>query len=416
MTAPGARQPMPAAVRRLLGCHALASVGMSLPWPLLLVLVWTTTGEDPHGDLLLGLTAAARMLPYVALSWATGPLADRFRRDRLLRVTLAARAVLLVAVAVAVGQGWLLAAVLAATAAVAAGTPAYPALTAAMPTAAGPAGRRATNLLVTVEVGSFVVGPALGGLLLVGPPRWVLPWVGVLLTALAGALVVGVALPRPARHGVRAAGADGPAPAAGRLAALRASPAATRAVGVVALLNGVVAVLVVALLPVAGRLWHGGGSGYGPATGLLGLGALGAPLLWRLGSTASGRARWGLLLMAGALSALPLTRSVGAAALPLLVAGAACVHVEGAATEAIQAGVPDRVRAGVLGLTDSVMVGAGLLGSLVAPWLCSVLGPIEVLLALAGASLATVAVLGVRPTRATVAAPAHLSSRGSVAG
>jgi hypothetical protein len=265
-----------------------------------------------------------------------------------------------------------------------------------MPTAAGLAGRRATNLLVTVEVGSFVVGPALGGLLLTGPPRWVLPWMGVLLTVLAGALVVGVALPRPARQGVRAAGVDGPAPAAGRLAALRASPAATRAIGVVALLNGVVAVLVVALLPVAGRLWHGSGSGYGPATGLLGLGALGAPLLWRLGSTASGRARWGLLLMAGALSVLPLTRSVGAAALPLLVAGAAGVHVEGAATEAIQAGVPDPVRAGVLGLTDSVMVGAGLLGSLVAPWLCSVLGPTDVLLALAGASLATVAVLGVR--------------------
>jgi hypothetical protein len=45
-----------------------------------------------------------------------------------------------------------------------------------------------------------------------------------------------------------------------------------------------------------------------------------------------------------------------------------------------------------------------------------VLGPTEVLLALAGASLATVAVLGVRRARATVAAPAHLSSRGSVAG
>ena len=92
---------MPGDVRRLLVSHALASVGMSLPWPLLLVLVYERVDGTAHGDLLVGLTGAARMAPYVALSWATGMLADRFRRDRLVRVTLVGRTVLLAGVAVA---------------------------------------------------------------------------------------------------------------------------------------------------------------------------------------------------------------------------------------------------------------------------------------------------------------------------
>src|ERR1700712_887783 len=114
---------VPTPVVRLLASHALAAVAMSLPWPLLLVLVWDRVGQSPHGDLLLGLTGAARMLPYVALSWATGMLADRFRRDRLLRVTLFSRLLLLAGVAVALSQQQLVAAVVAATLAVAFGTP-----------------------------------------------------------------------------------------------------------------------------------------------------------------------------------------------------------------------------------------------------------------------------------------------------
>ena len=80
--------------------HGLAALAMSLPWPLLLVLVDDRTGTTSAAALLLGLTGAARMLPYVALSWATGTLADRFRRDRLVRATLVARAALLAAVGV----------------------------------------------------------------------------------------------------------------------------------------------------------------------------------------------------------------------------------------------------------------------------------------------------------------------------
>jgi MFS family permease len=396
---------------------------MSLPWPLLLVLVWERTGDGPHGDLLLGLTAAARMLPYVLLSWATGMLADRFRRDRLVRVTLAARAVLLAGVALAVTEGWLLVAVLAAALAVACGTPAYPALAAAMPAAAGPARRRATDLLVTIEVASFVVGPAIGGLVLAVPTRSLSPALAVALTLLAAAGIAGVALPRPAPVDRRpavsprplsdASAADGRGSARGAVSpehgsrlgsTLRASSSARRAIGVAGLLNAVDAVLVLALLPVTAELWHEAGSSYGLATGMLGFGAVAAPLLWRLGSSARGRARWGLLLLGGSLAVVPATPAVAWAALPLVVAGAASVHVEGAVTEAIQDAVPDSQRAGALGLTDSVMVGAGLMGSLAAPWLSSATGPGVLLLLLAGTSVATVALLG-RGTASTAGDP-----------
>ncbi|MGA8248470.1 MAG: hypothetical protein WB797_16310, partial [Nocardioides sp.] len=153
-------------VARLLGSHALASVAMSLPWPWLLVLVWDRT----HSPDLLGLAAAARMLPYVACSWWAARFGDRIRRDVVIRVTLTARVVLLAGVPCAVGLHQVGVAVVLAALAIAVATPAYPALAAAMPAAAGPAAERATDVLVTIEVASFVVGPAVGGLLLAVPP------------------------------------------------------------------------------------------------------------------------------------------------------------------------------------------------------------------------------------------------------
>jgi hypothetical protein len=63
-------------------------------------------------------------------------------------------------------------------------------------------------------------------------------------------------------------------------------------------------------------------------------------------------------------------------------------------------------------VTDSVMVGAALVGSLVAPWLSTALGPRGVVLLLAAASLATVALLGHRgPPVAAVRVPAQRTPR-----
>ena len=63
----------PSAGTRLVISHAMAATAMSMPWPALLAAVWSST----HSDLLLGVTGALRMLPYVALSAFSGMLADR---------------------------------------------------------------------------------------------------------------------------------------------------------------------------------------------------------------------------------------------------------------------------------------------------------------------------------------------------
>ena len=94
------------------------------------------------------------------------------------------------------------------------------------------------------------------------------------------------------------------------------------------------------------------------------------------------------MLLALTIGLLPMAPALGWAVLPLALAGAATVYVEGALTETIQDGVPDAARAGVLGLTDSVMVGAALVGSLVAPWLAATLGARGLLLLLAAMALA----------------------------
>ena len=106
--------------------HALAAVAMSLPWPLLMLKVHEQFGDDWQ----LGFTGAARMLPYVALSWFIGGLADRWGRGRVVRASLVLRMGLLAITAAAISAddlGW---AIVAATATIALSTPAHPALAA----------------------------------------------------------------------------------------------------------------------------------------------------------------------------------------------------------------------------------------------------------------------------------------------
>ena len=199
---------------RLLAAYACSSVATGLPWPLLLVLVWDQYGDGPHGALIVGLAGAARMAPYVLLSWAVGSLGDHVRRDRLVQATSALRLVFLVVAAAAVSADHIGLGVLAAAVAVLCGTPTYPAIAAALPGLAGPRRARATELLVTIEVSAWVVGPALGGLLLTQPLR---PWT-LVVAAGAGRPRAGPLLrhhhPGPRGEGPRRRGRDAPRGAA----------------------------------------------------------------------------------------------------------------------------------------------------------------------------------------------------------
>lgn len=369
-------------VGRLLGSHALAAVAMSLPWPWLLVLVWDRT----HSPGLLGLTAAARMMPYVACSWWAAGLGDRYRRDRVVRATVVARLVLLATVPVLVAVDQVAVAVVVAALAVACATPAYPALAAAMPETAGPGAERATDLLVTIEVASFVVGPAVGGLLL-GVPALVAP-TSVAATAGALLLLVGIRLAPATRR--TSLTRSGP------WSALRSSAAIRRSLVFLSLLNLVLAAVGVTLVLMARGAWTGAWSpdtAYGVASAALGFGALGAPALAACGATLGDRARVGVVLVSLAVTTVALSPAVAWALVPLLLAGAAAVHAEGAATGIVQREADDAVRASLFGVADACMVGAALVGALVAPALADRLGPTVLLAALAVLALAAATVV-----------------------
>jgi MFS family permease len=345
-----------ATTRRAIGGHAAGALALSIPWPLLLVEV-ARRSDDPF---LLGLAASARMVPFIVCSWAAGRLADRMRRDLLIRLTLVARGALLLLTAVALVTGHLWAAVVAAGTAVAVATPAYPALVAAMPGLARRESRRATDLLVTVEVGAFVVGAAIGGVLLHPATRMLIPWLPVVLVVLAAALLFPVRITRPLVP-------DDPSARISARRALAGAPAARRAIGSMAVVNFAVSLVALALVPLALGRWGSDEAGYGVATGALGLSSLAAPLLTRLAGTPSRGSVGGLVLLGlGVLLVVPAP-SVAWSLVPLALVGATSVAVEASATGVLQDELPDSVRATVLGLNDTVIITAALVGSLLAP-------------------------------------------------
>jgi MFS family permease len=400
---------------RLVGGHALAATAMSLPWPLLAVLVWDATGSS----LLLGVTAAARMAPYVALSWWAGRLADRGDRGRVLRATVWLRLALLLVAAVALGIGAgsgaaLVVAVVASAVAVAVATPAYPALAAAVPTVAGVRSARATEWLVTAEVGSFVVGPAVAGLLIgAGAGGWV-PWLAVAGTVGAALAVRRVPLPAPASV----------VGATDRLGAVVRRERTVRwSLATLCAVNLVVAAVGTVLLPLADRLWRGGDADFGVATAVLGFGGLAGPgaagaIVRGAGGRRTGTPtrtppgsvtciRSGLLGIAVATVLLLPSTGVAVAAVPLALLGALAVQVESCSTTLLQDVVPDRLRASVFGLADTVMVSAALVGSLAAPVAADLVGVPAVIVA-----VAALGVLVALSGRAHQPAPKQISGAG----
>lgn len=361
---------------RILLSHALAATAMGLAWPLLLAAVWEATDSA----LWLGLAGAARMAPYVLCSWWVGQFADRRSRSAIVRLTLWTRVVLLVLGGLAFHADRLTLAVILSALAVAVATPAYPALVSGLPKVEG-ARARTTEWLVTIEVCSFVVGPAVGGLLM-GVPELVFP-LAVVGTGLGWALMRAVRMPAPVRLA--------PDGRTGWRPVLRASARVRRTLVLLSAVNFVLAGVGIALLPMATGDWARPWSteaAFGAGAAVLGFGALGAPLLGRLGRGAVRRSMWGLGLMGLALLVLGLTPTVVAAMPVLALVGAAAVHAEGNATRHLQDLTPDDSRVSVFGFGDTAMVGAALIGSLFAPLLAGVLGPRLLVAALAVATVA----------------------------
>jgi MFS family permease len=385
---------MPREVRRLVLAHGLSATAMGLPWPALLIVVW----DSSHSDVLLGVAATARLLPYVLFSWLAGRLADRMDRLRVVRLSLAARVILLGATAALASTGQIAYAVVAAALVVTAGTPAYPAMAAAMPRLADRANETATGVLVTLEVAAFFVGPALGGLILgLGVGGWMSSTVALVATGIALAIATTAMRSVSATATRRATGAAHVVPRAGQPRVARAAIAA------VALDNAVAASLAIALLPLASDGWHSASRQYGLATAAVGVGAFAAPILlnrWGIGVAAGQRSA---LVLAAVLVAIAVSPALALAALPLAAFGAASVHVEAVSTALIQAATPNSGRSAALGLADSVMVGAAAVAAAVTPLLCTLAGGRAVIAAAALPALALRRLLVPMPSTARVA-------------
>ena len=374
--------------RRVIASHTLAAVGMSMPWPTILVTIDAAT----HSALILGLAAAARLAPYVALSWLSGRLADRRERAHIVRLSLAARVGALVACAIALAADHWLGALAAATLAVVAGTPAYPAIAAGLPRLEGDdADRadRATRLLVTVEVSSFVVGPALGGLLVDRAPMWCVAALAAALVAVALGAFAGTVMPAPTRE-------PGPSIVAVALArptvlrVLRANPVARQALWTVVVLNVVVSATGLLVLTLTTEHWGTGASGFGLLTAALGVGGFFAPALGVVSRRVGLNGSLGAATLAvAALVGMPVDGPWSTAlAVPVLAGlGAVSVIGEAKATSVVQHTVPEDRQASVLGLADSAMIGAAMVASIVTPVLAATIGAVAGTAALAGFGL-----------------------------
>jgi hypothetical protein len=97
--------------------------------------------------------------------------------------------------------------------------------------------------------------------------------------------------------------------------------------------------------------------------------------------------RRGLVLAGLGLVLLTPAPGLAWALVPIAVLGAASVGVEAAATGVLQESVPDEVRATILGLNDSIIIAAALIGALAAPALVEVTGGRVVFAVLAVVSL-----------------------------
>jgi hypothetical protein len=175
---------------------------------------------------------------------------------------------------------------------------------------------------------------------------------------------------------------------------------ALRAIAVICVVNLVLAGTGVALVGLAADVWRSAEVGYGVATAALGFGALAGPLVALVVATVVRgglRVPVGMVLLGAPVAGVALATGHVWALAPLALAGAAATFVEAEATGHIQRAVPDDARAGVLGVTDSAMVAAAMVGAFGAPLLGGLVGDRWLVVLLGAAAVG--GVLLARPRR-----------------
>ena len=354
--------------------HAASQVGQSLFTVAVTVVIW----EQTRSAAWVAAAASSRLLPYVLFSTVAGVVADRYDRRRVLAAAALIRAALMVVlVVVAVLAATPLVVLAVAFAATIVGTVCYPAVAALIPQSVEAGDLAAANVLfTTLESTAFIVGPALGGILLVvGPPELAFVCNGVVFFLSMIALwPVRVRPPRAAPD-------DAPTSFVRQLGEGFRAVFASGAVAVPLLLmvavNLVYGLSLVLIMLVATDLLAGGAEGFGFLNAALGVGAFAVVSVSNRLAARSDPMRilvWSVVASGVPFAALAVVGWLPVAMVLLGIAGAGSVLTEVVAVTILQRSLDERVLARVFGILDATVIGSVLVGSAAAPWLVEAFG------------------------------------------
>jgi MFS family permease len=386
------------ALARLLVGEFVSSIGDWLYLVALLVVVY----QRESSPALLGLVGAARVLPYVFLSVPAGIIVDRFDRRIVLLVTDVARGVVMLGLAFLVAtQAPLLPIVVLTILAACFSTFFGPAISAYLPSLVrderelGPA----NSAWASLDNIGFIVGPALGGILIAAGGLTL----AFVLNAISFGLVAIVlwGLPSP-KHLAAAAAADGAADEPPKLQVallpmLRERARAFSGLALVDIVGGFVfGGLSVMTVIIAIDILRQGDAATGYLNAAIGVGGV-------IGAVVSGalvlRRRLGPPMVAGGIvfgigliGLGQMSNLVPAlAAMTLAASGSLLMEVVG--TTLFQRIVPDEIRGRAFGLMHTATVASYAAGSLLLPLMAGWWGA-GTALGFAGAAIAITVVVG----------------------
>ena len=400
----------------LLGGEFVSSIGDWLYLVAILILVYSVS-NDP---LVLGVVGAARVLPYVFLSIPAGIIADRYDRRMILLTTDVARGALMLVMAVLVSASAPIAATVAlAVVATCFSTFFGPAIGAYLPSLVADEAQLgpANSAWSTLDNLAYVVGPAIGGLLIAAGGLVLAFVLNAATFAVIAAVLWRLPSPRRAATGPRAAD-DGagetpePPDSALRASSTPAPPESRTRADPARLRRVVVPVVGLAVIDLVGGFAGGGLSvltvviavttlGAGDAgTGFLnagiGVGGLAGALLagvFVLRPSLVGVLVGGSIVLAAGLGALGFAGSIPLAVFTIALASAGALLVEVTSTTILQRAVPDEIRGRTLGILATASTLAFAAGSLALPVLADRFG-IGAVLAATGASVGVAGIVG----------------------
>ena len=371
--------------RLLLTGMAVSEAGSWLYGVALIVFVF----DETRSATWVAAATILRTIPYVILGPLGGVIADRYERRTVMVVSDVTRAALmfLLATAAAAAMPVGIAIALAFLTAVAA-TPYGPAVAALTPSVVKERSLAGANAIMgTVEHTALIVGPAIGGLLLIlGAPSLAFFVNGVTFLFSAGC----IAAIRTRSGGERT---EGRASTLRLLAegtgAVRSSPQAAIVVGFVFVASFLYGHELVLLVLVSERLLGTGSEGVGFLNAAIGAGGvLAAGFTSRLATGARPRLSltFGIVASAVPLAIVAFLHAPWIAYALMAVVGAGSIAFEVVSMTLLQRSLPRDVLARVFGMLDSLAVGGVMLGSFVAPLLVETIG-LRVTLVTVGAVL-----------------------------